>query len=123
MLELEEHFMIRKMHDEGLNISEIAKKTGHCRKIVRKYVQAKKPKEYKQRPPKERLLEPYDDYIQARLDKYPLSAVRVLEEIQEKGYTGSYTTVKNFVRPIKRSKGMPAEYRYETKPGIQSQVD
>jgi len=123
MLEMEEQFMIRRMYNEGLNITEIAKRTGHCRKTVRRYIYAKEPKEYKRRAPKERLLEPHEEYIRARLDKYPLSAVRLLEEIQEKGYTGSYTTVKNFVRPIKRSKGIPAEYRYETKPGIQSQVD
>jgi len=49
--------------------------------------------------------------------------VRILEEIQEQGYTGSYTTVKNFVRPLKRSRQILAEYRYETGPGIQAQVD
>jgi len=69
------------------------------------------------------ILDPYKDYIKKRLEEFPLSSVRILEEIQERGYPGSYTIVKEFVRTIKRSKQIPAEYRYETAPGIQSQVD
>ena len=123
MLSMEEQFMIRHLYNAGLTTSEICKKTGHDRKTVRKYRNAEGPKTYSPRPKKPTLLDPYKDYIKERLEKFPLSAVRILEEIQERGYTGSYTTVKNFVRPIKGSQQILAEYRYETKPGIQAQVD
>ncbi len=52
---------------------------------------------------------------------YP--AKRIYREIQEKGFTGKYTIVKDFVRDVRPKSPVHAVYRYETKPGIQSQVD
>jgi len=123
MLCLEEQFMIRHLYNKGLTTSEISRRTGRDPKTVRKYRYAKDLKKYTPRPPKASILDPFKDYIKERLENYPLSAVRILEEIREKGYTGSYTIVKDFVRPLKRSRQIPAEYRYETGPGIQAQVD
>lgn len=115
--------MIRHLNTKGLNISEISRKTGHDRKTVRKYIHAEEILKNSKRKPRGSILDPYKDYIKERLEEYPLSAVRILEEIQERGYPGSYTVVKEFVRTIRLSKQIPAEYRYETGPGIQSQVD
>jgi len=39
------------------------------------------------------------------------------------GFTGKYTIAKDFVREVRPKIGVPAIYRYETKPGIQAQVD
>jgi transposase len=123
MLDMEEQFMIRHLINEGVSISEISRKTGHDRKTVRKYKLQKKPVKYKKRPPKGSILDPYKDHIKARLELYDLSAVVLLKEIKKIGYPGSYTIVKDFVRTVKKSKRIPAEYRYETGPGIQAQVD
>ena len=123
MLSMEEQFMIRHLYNKGLNISELSRKTGHDRKTVRKYIHAEEILKNSKRKPRGSILDPYKDYIKERLEEYPLSAVRVLEEIQERGYPGSYTVVKEFVRTIRLSKQIPAEYRYETGPGIQAQVD
>ena len=120
---MEEQFMIRHLHNEGLNISQISRQTGHDRKTVRKYINAQEIQNHPKRKPRGSLLDPHKDYIKDRLKDFPLSSIRILEEIQERGYPGSYTIVKEFVRTIKRSKQIPAEYRYETAPGIQSQVD
>ena len=124
MLEMEEQFMIRRLKDEGLSISAISRKIGCCRATVRKYLKEDGLAAYKPRPVKESVLDPYKDYIKSRLeDCEDLSAWVIFEKIREKGYTGGYTTVKNFVRPIKRSSQVTAEYRYETGPGVQAQVD
>lgn len=123
MLDMEEQFMIRHLVNEGVSISEISRKTGHDRKTVRKYKFQKKPIKYKKRSPKGSILDPYKDHIKARLERYDLSAVVLLKEIKKLGYPGSYTIVKDFVRTVKKSKRIPAEYRYETGPGIQAQVD
>ena len=40
MITMEEQFMIRHLRNEGLNISEISRQTGHDRKTVRKYIYA-----------------------------------------------------------------------------------
>lgn len=123
MLSMEEQFMIQHLQIEGLNISEISRQTGHDRKTVRKYMATDGFQTHQIRKKRGSILDPYKDYIKKRLEEFPLSSVRILEEIQERGYPGSYTIVKEFVRTIKRSKQIPAEYRYETAPGIQSQVD
>ncbi len=123
MLSMEEQFMIRHLYNKGMNISEISRQTGHDRKTVRKYILAEEIRNHSNRKPRGSILDPHKDYIRQRLKDYSLSAVRILEEIQERGYPGSYTIVKEFVRTIKLSKQIPAEYRYETAPGIQAQVD
>ena len=123
MLPMEEQFMIQHLHNKGLNISQISRQTGYDRKTVRKYIYAQEIHTHSKRNPRGSILDPYKDYIKQRLKDYPLSAVRILEEIQEQGYPGSYTIVKEFVRPIKQSKQIPAELRFETAPGIQAQVD
>jgi len=47
----------------------------------------------------------------------------MLREIKERGYTGSYTIVKDFIRQVKGAKPKPAFVRFETPPGEQAQVD
>ena len=123
MLPMEEQFMIRHLHNEGNNISEISRRTGHDRKTVRKYINTQEIQNHSNRKPRGSILDPYKDYFRNRLVDFPLSSIRILEEIQEQGYPGSYTIVKEFVRTIKLLQRLPAEYRFETAPGIQSQVD
>ncbi len=50
------------------------------------------------------ILDPYKPYIKERLEKYDFSAVRILEEIREKGYTGKYTLVKDYCHTIKKGR-------------------
>jgi len=69
------------------------------------------------------ILDPFKEYIKQRVAEYPLSAARIHREIQEQGYAGGYTLVKEYVRKIRPSAGIPAVLRYETKPGVQAQVD
>jgi len=44
-------------------------------------------------------------------------------ERKERGYTGGYTAVKDFVRPRRREAPIVAVRRFETPPGQQAQVD
>lgn len=68
-------------------------------------------------------LDPFKDYIQQRINEYPLSALRIYREIQEQGFTGKYTIVKDYLRKIRPDERITAILRYETKPGVQAQVD
>jgi len=63
------------------------------------------------------------DYIEQRITEYPLSAARIYREIQDQGFTGKYTIVKDYIRQIRPEERVPAILRYETKPGVQAQVD
>ena len=114
--------MFRTMKEQGMSISEIARRTGVCRKTVRKYIAMEKPAKYS-REGRQSVIAPYTDYVRGRIDKHNLSAVRIYEEIREKGYPGSYTTVKRLCRVIRKNRRIQAVYRYETDPGKQSQVD
>ena len=70
-------------------------------------------------------LAPYRDYVRERVGAFPdLSAVRLMREIHERGYTGAYTAVKRFVHAIRPDAGpKPFELRFETPAGHQAQVD
>ena len=123
MLKMEEFLVIRDLINQGLNKSEIARRTGYDRKTIRKYASAKTVPKPEPRAPKPSKLDSYKEYIQNRLSEYPLSAARIHREIQEQGFTGGYTIVKEYVRKIRPAGGTPAVLRYETKPGVQAQVD
>jgi transposase len=120
MLDLEEFLMLRDLFNKELSISEIARRTGHSRGTVRKYLRSQVPPTPQGRSKKPSKLDGYREYIIQRLHEYPLSAKRFYREIQEKGFTGKYTIVKDFIREVRPKATVPAVYRYETKPGIQS---
>jgi transposase len=117
--------MIHDLYRQGLSIQEIARRTGHDRKTVRKYLKAGlEPPVYGPRAPRPSILDPYKVYIRGRLEAYPgLTASRLLREIRALGYGGGGTTVKDFVRQIRPAAPAVFERRFETAPGRQAQVD
>ncbi|VVB64823.1 Integrase core domain protein [uncultured archaeon] len=111
------------LFNQGLSITEIARRTGHSRTTVRKYINSQILPVTKERSNKPSKLDDYKEYIIGRLHEYPLTAKRIYREIQERGFTGKYTIVKDFVREVRPKVGVSAIYRYETKPGVQAQID
>ena len=124
MIDAEEWLEMKSMYQNGMSISEIARRTGHDRKTISKYVKGDpnppRPKPRKKRASK---LDPYKEYIKKRIEEYNLSAVRLHEEIQKMGYEGCYSLVKTYARTIRKGRAITAVYRYETAPGVQAQVD
>lgn len=115
--------MLRDLFNEGLSISEIARQTSYDRKTIRKYINSETPPMRKEQPRKSGKLDPFKDYILSRLNEHPFSAMRLYREVQDQGFTGKYGIVKNFIRGVRPKIDVPAVYRYETKPGVQGQVD
>lgn len=115
--------MIKDLYAQGFSIRGISKKTGFDRRTVSKYLKTKSVPEYKKRIQKESKLDEYKDYITTKLHEGPYTASRLYREIQEMGFTGKYTIVKDYVRKVRPEYGVVAVLRYETKPGVQSQVD
>lgn len=114
--------MFRKLKDQGMSNRAIAEKYGVSRNTVRKYVDGNKPLVYA-RNPRPSKIDPYRENVRDLINKYDLSAVRILEEIRKLGYTGSYSLVKSCRHEIRNDRSIIAVYPYETKPGKQSQVD
>lgn len=115
---------IMRLKEQGLSKRAVAKRLGVSRDTVSKYWDGAKIKleqqRYGRRP---QLIDPYRDYITARLEEFPeLSARRLFKEIRGRGYQGSERTVRRYVRSIR-----PCKYReykpFETLPGEQAQVD
>lgn len=68
-------------------------------------------------------LEPFKDYLVARLIEFPeLSAAALFEEICAMGYAGGISTLKDFTQPYRVRRSEPL-VRFETPPGKQAQVD
>lgn len=118
--------MIRQLHSQGLNISQIARHLKLDRKTVRKYLKrAREPSSSAvSAAPSATILDPFMDYLGERLHQYPeLSASRLWREIKDRGYTGSYATVTAAVRGLRPVPEQRFEVRFETPPGEQAQVD
>jgi transposase len=114
--------MIKEMRDNGASISKISRDLGISRPTVRKYLNSDNLPSFKKHK-KPSILDPYKPYIKERIEKYDVSAIRIFEEIKEKGYPGKYTIVKDYCREIRKKRSIQAVYRFETDPGEQAQVD
>ncbi len=115
--------MIRSLKENGMRISDIARELNMDRKTVRKYARSKVVPKYKARGTGSKKINPYRDYIKGRIDKYNLSAVRILDEIRKTGYSGSYSTLKAYSHTLRKDRAITAVVRFETEPGRQAQVD
>ena len=63
------------------------------------------------------------NHICAALEAFALTARRLFREIQERGFTGGYSVVRDRVRDIRPARSAGFEARFETPPGYQAQVD
>lgn len=120
-----EWHLIRAMRNEGVSTSEIARRMGLDRKTVRNALRSESwpDDDSRVRVARPSTLDVFKPYIEARIEKCPLSAVRLLEEIRAQGYCGRMTILKDFVESIKERERLRAVVRFETVPGQQSQVD
>jgi transposase len=72
------------------------------------------------------LLSTHRTFLEQRAPMVGYSAQVLYQELsQQHGYTGSYQTVKRFVRPLREAEDLAARatVRFETPPGLQSQID
>ena len=117
--------MIHQLKQDGCSISEIARRVNMDRKTVRsKLAQGLEPPSYKSRPVVASVLDQFKPYLRQRLEDYPgLSATRLLRDIIDLGYIGSYTTLTQYLRTIRKPQSNQFERRFESAPGHQAQVD
>ena len=83
MIAVEEWVDIRSLHKQGYTIAAIVRELGVARNTVRRALRQDQSPRYTRRKPRASKLDPYKDYLKARLREFPaLSGVRLLEEIQ-----------------------------------------
>jgi len=118
----EEWVDIISLHRQGLSIRAISARLGISRNTVRAALRRQGPPARQERalPSK---LDPYKDYLLARLADYPeLSAAALLDEIRALGYAGGLSILKEFTYPYRQRRRQPV-VRFETAPGQQAQAD
>lgn len=114
---------IQELKRQGLYTSEISVLTGFSRPTVRKYFKEAGQPQYGPRPPRGTKLDPFKDYLQERFSAGAWNAVVLLREFRERGYSGGYSILKDYLRPLRRETRCVAVRRFETPPGHQAQVD
>jgi transposase len=122
---LAELIMILELHQQGMSVSAIARRSGLHRSTVKKYLaRGVEPPVYGPRLPRPTKLTKFERYLRERLVAFPeLTCSRLLREIHELGYCGGYTAVKDFLREARPRHPTGFEVRFETPAGRQAQVD
>jgi transposase len=125
MIRLEQWMDIKDLHRQGHSIHAIVRLTGHGRNTVRKVLRQKAPEPFKAPRHRKSILDPFKPYLTKRFQECALSGVRLFEEIQAQGYTGSLDTVQIFLKTLKAERTSKAKLtvRFETAPGQQAQAD
>ena len=116
---------IQCLLDKGWSQRRIARELGIDRETVARYARGEQAEESKPaistagRPSR---CEPYRPVVESKLEA-GLSAQRIWQDLSvEHGFTGSYESVKRFVRRIAGGRELPFR-RIETPPGAEAQVD
>jgi transposase len=125
VVKIGELMMILELHRQGLSVAAIARETGRDAKTIRRYIsRGLEPPVYGPRPPRACRLDQYKAYLKERVAAYPqLSGRRLVREIRDLGYDGSYTAVTDFLRTVRPAPTSSFEVRFETPPGRQAQID
>ncbi len=116
---------IRAYAANGWSKKKLAEKFNIDRKTVRKILNNEHFKGYKPRPQKAKLMDSWQEFIEQRAPQVDFNATKLYLELMTKGFPGSYSLVKQAVRPL-RDVFRAAErafIRFETPPGKQAQVD
>lgn len=126
MINLETKVEVKILLKQGLSIRKIAQELNLSRNTVRKALRESltPPTARKERSSK---LDPYKDYLQQRIkkaDPHFLPATILLREVQEQGYSGGISILKEYLQAFREQlKPQDPLVRFETPPGHQMQVD
>jgi transposase len=122
MIDYQTYCQIRHLYTEKkLSLGQIARELRLNLKTVRKWA---KRESFQKAPAPKRgsKLDPFKGEIVRLLERHDYSAQQILQQLQERGYDGQYTIVKEFVRQV-RPTPRPAFLTLHFQPGECAQVD
>jgi transposase len=117
---------IRILKRQGLSVREIARRTGHSRNTVERYLRLEGDPAYSPRPAVSGKLDAHKTFLFERVaaahpDRIPATAL--LTELRGLGYTGGISILREHLLTLRPSALPEPIVRFETKPGRQMQVD
>ena len=121
MVDYETYSRIKQYQQEGLKAGQIALKLDLDQRTVAAWMAATHFRQRKQGSTHSKL-DPYKDAIIRLLETHPYSATQIHQRLQEDGYEGSYSLVKQYVRKV-RPKRKPAFLTLAFAAGECAQVD
>jgi len=116
-------FEIHRLKDMGFSARQIARSLNLDRDTVKKYVHDPDTKSNprSERPSK---LDPFRELIKDMIAQYPkVKAPVVLRQIQDKGFNGEITIIRDYLRHLKEGSFQEPFIRFESLPGKQMQID
>jgi transposase len=100
----------RKLHGQGWTQKDIARHLHIHPKTVRRYLRSAIPEAGRRRRGS-RLLDPFEEYIIKRWNEGCHNAAQLFREIEQRGYPGKATTVRDFVRRLRQASGLSPDVR------------
>jgi transposase len=112
---------------QGASLRRLARELHLSRHTVRRVVagvEAQRAGLSVSRPRRTQLLDAYEAVMEELLARYPdLTGVRLFEELRQRGYAGSYSSVRLRLRELRPRSAPRPVVRFETGPGVQAQMD
>lgn len=130
--ELEHHLIL--MHGEGWSIRGLARHFSISRNTIRKILRKNDnqrehghdiaSEQKKKTAVRASILDSFEDQIKEILKEYPkITGQRVYEKLQNSGYTGAISILRERLRIIRPTPKKTPVTRFETDPGVQGQMD
>ena len=121
MISYELFCKIKHCQEQGLKPSQIADEMNLDTRTVKIWLESRQYRQRRQSKRKSKL-DPFKDYIVSLMEIHSYSAVQIFQRIQEEGFTGGYTIVKDYVAKIRPQKTKPF-LTLSFAPGECAQVD
>ncbi len=100
----EQYTAIRRLHDAGADVADIARRVGVSRRTVYRYralPEVPAPKR-PHRPARQRLLTSYEPYLLQRWQEGCHNGMRLYRELRERGYAHGASNVMRFIAQLRR---------------------
>ena len=104
---------VQDLLGQGATIRAITRELGLARGTVRRFARASSVDELltKPHPGRPRVLDEHADYLRQRLASGVTNAVTLCAELRARGYRGSATTLRTYLRPLRAAVGRPPSPR------------
>ena len=103
------HELIQSLKARGKGIAQVMRETGLAKHTVRRFYHAQTAGELlaTARDGRPSLLDGHKPYLHQRWNEGCTSITRLHAELKERGYTGSYDTIRGYVQPFRRLGAAP----------------